>query len=83
MDAISGSITDIVTYNLPDDYYSKYASLVESQTIDTVQKAAGKIVKPKQLVWVIVGDRAKIEESIKSLGYGEVRYLDGDGNIIP
>ena len=82
MDAISGSITDIVTYNLPDDYYSKYASLVESQTIDEVQKAAGKIVKPKQLVWVIVGDRAKIEESIKSLGYGEVRYLDGDGNII-
>lgn len=82
MDAVSGSITDIVTYNLPDDYYSKYASLVESQTIDEVQKAADKLVKPNQLVWVVVGDRAKIEESIKSLGYGDVKYLDGDGNVI-
>jgi zinc protease len=82
MDAVSGSITDIVTYNLPDDYYSKYASLVEAQTIDEVQKAANKLVKPNQLVWVVVGDRAKIEESIKSLGYGDVKYLDGDGNVI-
>ncbi len=82
MDAVSSSITDIVTYNLPDDYYSKYASLVESQTIDEVQKAAGKIVKPNQLVWVVVGDRSKIEDGIKSLGYGEVKYLDGDGNVI-
>lgn len=82
MDAVSGSITDIVTYNLPDDYYSKYASLVEAQTIDEVQKAAGKIVKPNQLVWVVVGDRTKIEDSIKSLGFGNVKYIDGDGNVI-
>lgn len=82
MNAISGSLTDIVTYNLPDDYYSKYASLVESQTMDEVQKAADKTLKPNQLVWVVVGDRAKIEDSVKSLGYDEVKYLDGDGNII-
>lgn len=82
MDAVSGSITDIITYNLPDDYYSKYASLVESLSINEVQNAAGKILKHNQLVWVVVGDRAKIEESIKSLGYGEVKYLDGDGNVI-
>ena len=82
MDAVGGSLTDIVTYNLPDDYYSKYASLVESQTMDQVQDAADKTLKPNQLVWVVVGDRAKIDESVKSLGFGEVKYLDGDGNII-
>jgi len=83
INAVSGSITDIVTYNLPDDHYSKYASLVESQTLNEVEMATQKLVKPNQLVWVVVGDRTKIEESIKSLGYGDVRYLDGDGNIIP
>ena len=80
--AVSGSVTDIVTYNLPDDYYSKYSSLVESQTLIEVQDAAKKIVHPNQLIWVVVGDRAKIEDSVKSLGYGEVKYLDGDGNVI-
>jgi len=82
INAVSGSITDIVTYNLPDDYYSKYTSLVESQTLNEVQKAAQKLVKPNQLVWVVVGDRAKIEDGIKSLGYDEVKYLDSDGNVI-
>ena len=38
MDAVSGSITDIVTYNLPDDYYSKYASLVEAQELTKFKK---------------------------------------------
>jgi zinc protease len=82
MGAVSGSLTDLVTYNLPDDYYSKYAGLVESQTLSEVQDAAKKLVKPNQLVWVVVGDRAKIEDSIKSLGYDQVKYLDGDGNVI-
>ena len=82
MGAVSGSLTDLVTYNLPDDYYSKYAGLVESQTLSEVQDAAKKLVKPNQLVWVVVGDRAKIEDSIKSLGYDEVKYIDGDGNVI-
>lgn len=82
MDAVSGSISDIVSYNLPDDYFSKYASMVESQTLDEVQKAAEKLVRPDNMVWVVVGDRAKIEDSVKSLGFGEVKYLDGDGNVI-
>jgi hypothetical protein len=29
---------------------------------------------------VVVGDRAKIEAGIKELKWGEVKYLDPDGN---
>lgn len=82
IDAVGGSLTEIVSYNLPDDYFKRYASLVEALAIDEVQKSADKLLKPNQLVWVVVGDRSKIEESVKSLGYGEVKYLDGDGNVI-
>jgi zinc protease len=32
------------------------------------------------MVWVVAGDRAKIEAGIKELGWGEVKYLDPDGN---
>lgn len=82
INSVGGSLSDIVSYDLPDDYYSKYASMVESQKLDVVQKAADKLVKPDHLVWVVVGDRTKIEDAIKGLGYGEVKYLDGDGNVI-
>jgi len=33
------------------------------------------------LVWIVVGDRAKIETSLKELGY-DIKLIDGDGNLI-
>jgi hypothetical protein len=31
-------------------------------------------------VWIIVGDRRKIEEDVRALEFGEVAFLDEDGN---
>jgi hypothetical protein len=31
---------------------------------------------------VVVGDRKKIQDPLKELGY-EINYLDGDGAIVP
>jgi len=30
----------------------------------------------------VVGDRAKIEQGIRELNFGEIRYIDTDGNVI-
>jgi hypothetical protein len=32
---------------------------------------------------VVVGDRSKIEAGLKELGYGEIKYIDPDGAVIP
>jgi zinc protease len=76
MNAVARSITDIVRYGLPDDYYQTYPGKVRDLTTDDVAEAAKTIVHPDNLVWVVVGDRAKIEESIKELGLGEIHYID-------
>jgi zinc protease len=34
------------------------------------------------MVWIVVGDRAKIEPGIRVLGWGELKMLDADGNPI-
>ena len=34
------------------------------------------------MIWVIVGDRARIEESVRELDLGEIRFLDADGYLI-
>jgi zinc protease len=39
-------------------------------------------VHPDSLIWVIVGDRAKIEAGIRELGLGEIHILDADGKPI-
>jgi len=37
---------------------------------------------PDQLVWVIVGDRAKIEPGLRELKLGEIRLINADGKAI-
>ena len=44
--------------------------------------AAQQVVKPDNLVWIVVGDRAVIEEKIRALDLGEMFIMDGDGNIL-
>ena len=59
----------------------------EEQTIafhpaDPLQDAAGKLIHPDALTWVVVGDVAAIEAPIRKLGLGEVKVLDTDGTVL-
>jgi zinc protease len=81
MDAVTGAINDIVRYNLKDNYYQDYAAKMKALQTKEVQDIAKEVIKPEQLVWVVVGDRSKIETSLKDLGY-EIKLIDGDGNLI-
>ncbi|CAA9329261.1 MAG: Zinc protease, partial [uncultured Gemmatimonadaceae bacterium] len=80
--AVAASLREIVTYGLPEDYYATYASRVAAVTPAAVQGAAGRLLKPGRMVWVVVGDRDKIEPEIRALNMGEVRLLDADGNPV-
>jgi hypothetical protein len=33
-------------------------------------------------VWVVVGDRAKVQKEIETLGYGKIQLIDADGNLV-
>ena len=37
---------------------------------------------PDRLIWVVVGDRQKIEAGIRELNLGEIHLIDADGNPI-
>jgi zinc protease len=80
--AVAGSIADIVIYGLPEDYFDTYSTKVRSLSVSDVGKAAKKVVHPDQLVWVVVGDRSKIESGIRDLAWGEIQLLDTDGNPV-
>jgi len=79
---IGGSISDLIRYNLPGDYFALYPSRVRALSVGDLTDAAKKVVRPEGLTWVIVGDRAKIEAGIKELNYGELQYIDSDGTLV-
>ena len=82
MSALSASIGNIVTYGLDDRYYDTFAEKVRAQTIGSVTAVAGEVVHPDQLVWVVVGDRAKIEPGLRELKMGEIRLIDTEGRPV-
>jgi zinc protease len=80
--AVLRDIGEIVTYDLPDDYWDTYADSVRSVSSEQISEAAEQIIKPDNLVWVVVGDREKIEGRIRELELGEITFLDVDGNEV-
>jgi zinc protease len=82
IDAVGDSIAEQVQFGLPDDYYETFSRKVRSLNVSAVTDAAKSTIRPDNLVWVVVGDRAKIEAAIRQLGLGEVKFLDANGNPI-
>ncbi len=79
MDAVQGSLEQLVTFGLDDHYYETYAQRVRALTLPDAAGAAQETIRPDHLVWVVVGDRSKIEAGIRELNFGEIRFLDADG----
>jgi zinc protease len=82
MSALAASIGNIVTFGLDDRYYDTFADKVRAQTVESVTAVAGEVVHPDQLVWVVVGDRSKIESGLRELKLGEIRLIDTDGKPV-
>jgi zinc protease len=79
---VGSSIQELVEYGLPDDYYDTYASRVSALTVPGMEAAAKRVIHPDNLVWIVVGDRAKIEAGVRELNLGEVKFLNADGKPI-
>ncbi|MBI1686362.1 insulinase family protein [Caulobacter hibisci] len=76
--AVSDSIGELVNFGLPDSYFDEYPADVRAVTVDSATAAAKKAIKPDELVWVIVGDRAVIEPKLKALKL-DIQVIDADG----
>ena len=71
-----------VLYNRGLDYPGNYATMLKNFTLSDINSAATKYIQPRNITWLIIGDREKIEAGIKSLNLGPVKILDTDGNEI-
>ena len=78
--AVRSSLTSMSKYGLPDDYYKTYEGKVRNLTLDDVRKVGKQLVDPAKLNWFAVGDKEKILESLKELGFDEIILIDADGN---
>ena len=80
--AVAGSILEMVQFGLPEDHWNTYPSKVKALDPAKVGAAAKQVLHPNQIIWVVVGDRAKIEAGIQQLALGQIRLMDPDGRLL-
>ena len=76
------SIVAADSYGLPFDYAESAGARIDEVDLDGVHASAKEIIDSDALTWLIVGDLALIEESIRALEYGEIEVWDAYGNIV-
>ena len=80
--AVSGSLAELVRFEFPDDYWNTFAARTNALELDAVAAQAERVLQPGSMIWVVVGDRSKIEASLGELGFDEIRLIDTDGNPV-
>jgi predicted Zn-dependent peptidase len=74
---ISRAAAQLALYDLPDDYFSTFVPKVLAVGADDVTRVATAHIHPERLLTVIVGDRAKVAESLPRLNLGGVTEFTG------
>lgn len=65
-----GVLEAIGDYDLPVDYLSQEAAVIDTMTVEKVQSLADRLLDTDQMVYVVVGDAATQAARLEALGYG-------------
>lgn len=79
--AVTGSLLDVVRYNLPDDYWKKYSARIQSLQLKDVQSLAKSMVQPGNVGWFMAADASKVKSGLSELGM-EVIQIDTNGKVV-
>lgn len=79
--AVGSSIQRLIKLGFPEDYYDTLPGKLKSLRVADINDAAKSLLDPQHIIWVVVGDRAKVEQGIRELNIGEIKILDADGNV--
>jgi len=80
--SISSDIATLVTYGLDESYWDSYATKLRDVNLEQVNTIAKQHVDANKMLWLVVGDRSKIEKSIRDANIGKVIIIDAQGNTI-
>lgn len=65
----AGFLADIIEHRLPKDYQAQQKMILQGITKDDINKLAKELLPADKMLIVVVGDRDKVTERLKKLGY--------------
>ncbi|MGI9067011.1 MAG: M16 family metallopeptidase [Pyrinomonadaceae bacterium] len=81
---MANRLSDVVLYDLPDDYFNSYIQQVRAVTLDDVQRVANRYLDPAKMAILVVGDRKVIEPGLRSLDAvgTTITFVDMEGKPV-
>ena len=76
---LAGALSNQLIYGLPENHLVQYPKKIEAVDAKIANETAKKYFRPEHVAIIVVGDLAKIEESVRKLKLGPVVYLDAEG----
>lgn len=70
---------NLITQDLPKDFYTNYLKSVDAITLDQVQKASDSFIQPNNMRVFVAGKTSQFADGLEKLGY-PVKYYDAYGN---
>jgi zinc protease len=80
--AIAAALANLVTYDLPEDYYDTYRDHVAAVTTADALRAAREHIKPETLRMVVVGDAA-LRGTLQEIDFGPLDVRTEGAKIAP
>ena len=80
--AVLNSLITSARYGRPLDYAASLTERYERLRLEDLQSAAGEIVQPNSLTWVVVGDLAQIRDQVEALNLAPVEVWNVDGEPV-
>jgi zinc protease len=80
--AVIGAMQDILIYGLPENHFQTYSDRINSVTVADAEAAAKRVLDPDRVIWIVVADAAAAEGPLVELGWGPIRRMDADGNLL-
>lgn len=78
---ITSNLASKVIHSLPDDFFNTYIENVSNVTKEQVNKAAEELIKPEEAFCVLVADKNKLIDSLKTTKM-EIVEVDDKGKMI-
>jgi predicted Zn-dependent peptidase len=66
--SVLGAMQSNALYKRAEDFQKTLASLYRAMTVADLDKAARAVIRPNDLLWVVVGDAAKVRPQLEKVG---------------
>ena len=75
---VARAATQLALYDLPDDYFAQFVSIVQRVTPDDATRVLARHLDPARLTTLVVGDLDVVGRDLPSLNLGEAVVLSAD-----